>query len=128
MLELPKRSADDITVICSSCYKLNSLQLKKLLENYVPSPDEPTISPDFIERVVGIAQNTADEMARNEGQEIRLMEDPELHLPFLMPDDGYSCEFIKGLLQDIVDYVEPLSKAGELSNHEECLLLVISAN
>jgi afadin len=53
LLELPKRSADDITVICSSCYKLNSLQLKRLLENYVPSPDEPSISPDFIERVVG---------------------------------------------------------------------------
>lgn len=112
MLELPKRTADDITVICSSCFKLNSLQLRRLLENYIPAPDEPSISQEFIERVVGIAQNTADENMRYEGQEVRLLEDAELHLPFLLPEDGYSCEFIKGIPKEMMEYVEPLASLG----------------
>lgn len=124
LLELPKRTADDITVISSSCFKLNSLQLRRLLENYIPAPDEPSIPQEFIERVVGIAQNTADENMRYEGQEVRLLEDTELHLPFLLPEDGYSCEFIKGIPKEMMEYVEPLASLGEFS-YQDLYILVI---
>ena len=34
LLDAPKASADDIADISSSCFKLNSLQLRALLNNY----------------------------------------------------------------------------------------------
>lgn len=83
---------------------------------------------EFIDGVVGIAQNTADETARDEDQEIHLLEDPELRLPFLMPDDGYSCEFIKGILEDMVEYIKPLAALGEFSDLNECFNEEISLN
>ena len=71
LLEAPKGSPDDILSISSTCFKLNSLQLRALLENYIPSADEARISPELIQRVVSVAQNTADELTRSDGRDVR---------------------------------------------------------
>ena len=40
MLQAPKNSHSDLNNISSVCYKLNSMQLRMLLGNYRPAPDE----------------------------------------------------------------------------------------
>ncbi|XP_015773177.1 PREDICTED: afadin-like [Acropora digitifera] len=40
LLQAPKNSHSDLNNISSVCYKLNSMQLRMLLENYRPAPDE----------------------------------------------------------------------------------------
>lgn len=71
LLEAPKGSPDDILSISSTCFKLNSLQLRALLQNYIPSAGEPHIQPELINRVVSVAQNTADELTRSDGLDVR---------------------------------------------------------
>ena len=39
-----------------------------------------------------VAENTVDELTRAEGREVRLEEDFVLQLPFLLPEDNYSCD------------------------------------
>jgi afadin len=114
LLRASKASINDITDISSSCYKLNSIQLRALLNNYIPDVSELPISSELIERAVAVAQNTADALARKEGAsgQITLMEDSRLQLPFLLPEDGYSCDFIKGLNNDVLVFVQRLEHAG----------------
>lgn len=113
LLEAPKSSADDIASISSACFKLNSLQLRALLENYVPGMGEPHIPQELIESVVGVAESTADELTRSDGRQIRLEEEPDLQLPFLLPEDGYSCDIIRGVPSGLADFLDPLCKTGE---------------
>lgn len=70
LLQAPKATADDITNISSTCFKLNSLQLRALLTQYIPDAGEPPVSPGFVERVVVIAENMADELTRTDGREV----------------------------------------------------------
>jgi len=112
LLESQKSTADAVADLSSSCFKLNSLQLRALLQNYQPARDELPISPELIERAVVVAQNTADANARREGSEVKLLEDLELQLPFLLPEDGYSCDFVTGCNAELVAFLEPLRHAG----------------
>lgn len=112
LLQAPKSSADDITNISSTCFKLNSMQLRALLTRYIPEPNEPGVSSAFVERVVSIAENMADELTRTDGREVRLEEDNDLHLPFLLPEDGYSCDTIRGIPNGLPEFVGQLEAAG----------------
>lgn len=113
LLESPKNSEEDITNISSSCFKLNSLQLRALLENYIPMHGEPHVPPALIGRLIRIAQDTADEMIRSDGRDVRLDEEPDLQLPFLLPEDGYSCDIVKGVPNGLAEFLAPLSQTGE---------------
>ena len=112
LLQLPKH---DSTAISSHCYKLNSLQLRQLLELYQPERDEPAISRELIEKAVSVAESTADEIARSEGQNVILEEELELHLPFLLPDDGYSSEKARGVPPGLKEFLDPLITPGKIS-------------
>lgn len=113
MLQASKSSVDDVTNISSTCFKLNSLQLRSLLTHYIPEPNEPSVPAAFVERVVSIAENMADELTRTDGREVRLEEDGDLHLPFLLPEDGYSCETIRGIPNGLSEFVRPLENGGK---------------
>ena len=89
LLQMPKQ---DSANIASNCFKLNSLQIRQLLDFYQPERDEPPVSLDLIEKAVSIAERTADQSARIDGDEVNLEEEPELQLPFLLPDDSYFVE------------------------------------
>ena len=69
---------------------------------------------DLIDSVVAIAENTADELIRNQGQEVILEEDPQLQLPFLLPEDRYSCEVIRGVPPGLKEFLNPLAGIGQL--------------
>ncbi|XP_058023821.1 afadin isoform X19 [Ahaetulla prasina] len=108
LLTMDKYSPEDIPNINSTCFKLNSLQLHALLQNYHCAPDEPFIPPELIENVVAVAENTADELARSDGREVQLEEDPDLQLPFLLPEDGYSCDVVRNIPNGLQEFLDPL--------------------
>ncbi|XP_078011163.1 afadin isoform X18 [Phascolarctos cinereus] len=112
LLTMDKYSPEDIPNINSTCFKLNSLQLQALLQNYHCAPDEPFIPSDLIENVVAVAENTADELARSDGREVQLEEDPDLQLPFLLPEDGYSCDVVRNVPNGLQEFLDPLCQRG----------------
>ncbi|XP_047737139.1 afadin [Hyalella azteca] len=112
LLTAPKSSPEDITSISSSCFKLNSLQLRALLDKYEPEPGEPPVPLGLKESVVAVAESTADGLAREDGREVRLEEDYDLQLPFLLPEDGYSCDIVRGVPSGLAEFLGPLQHAG----------------
>ncbi|XP_054830056.1 afadin isoform X11 [Eublepharis macularius] len=112
LLTMDKYSPEDIPNINSTCFKLNSLQLHALLQNYHCAPDEPFIPTELIENVVAVAENTADELARSDGREVQLEEDPDLQLPFLLPEDGYSCDVVRNIPNGLQEFLDPLCQRG----------------
>ena len=107
-----KNTAEDIASVSSICFKLNSLQLKTLLNKYEYAPEEKPISHEMIETIVRVAENTVDEVTNAEGREVRLEEDLVLQLPFLLPEDGYSCEIVRGVPRGLVEFLSPLQQKG----------------
>ncbi|XP_057678192.1 afadin isoform X4 [Corythoichthys intestinalis] len=112
LLTMDKYSMQDVQNIHSTCFKLNSLQLHALMTNYHCAPDEPYVPPELIDHVVAVAENTADELARSDGREVQLEEDPDLQLPFLLPEDGYSCDVVRSLPNGLQDFLDPLLQRG----------------
>ncbi|XP_023377484.1 afadin [Pteropus vampyrus] len=112
LLTMDKYAPDDIPNINSTCFKLNSLQLQALLRSYHCAPDEPFIPADLIENVVAVAENTADELARSDGRDVQLQEDPDLQLPFLLPEDGYSCDVVRNVPSGLQEFLDPLCQRG----------------
>ncbi|XP_029705880.1 afadin [Takifugu rubripes] len=112
LLTMDKYSMQDVQNIHNTCFKLNSLQLHALMTNYHCAPDEPYIPPELIDHVVAVAENTADELARSDGREVQLEEDPDLQLPFLLPEDGYSCDVVRSVPNGLQDFLDPLLQRG----------------
>uniref|UniRef100_A0A7N9AQI0 Afadin, adherens junction formation factor a n=1 Tax=Mastacembelus armatus TaxID=205130 RepID=A0A7N9AQI0_9TELE len=112
LLTMDKYSMQDMQNIHSTCFKLNSLQLHALMTHYHCAPDEPYIPPELIDHVVAVAENTADELARSDGREVQLEEDPDLQLPFLLPEDGYSCDVVRSIPNGLQDFLDPLLQRG----------------
>ncbi|XP_026197063.1 afadin isoform X4 [Anabas testudineus] len=112
LLTMDKYSMQDVQNIHNTCFKLNSLQLHALMTNYHCAPEEPPVPPELIDHVVAVAENTADELARSDGREVQLEEDPDLQLPFLLPEDGYSCDVVRSLPNGLQDFLEPLLQRG----------------
>lgn len=78
---------------------------------------------DLIENVVAVAENTADELARSDGREVQLEEDPDLQLPFLLPEDGYSCDVVRNIPNGLQEFLDPLCQRGKLVSMPESELL-----
>jgi len=112
LLQARKGSAEDIATLSSTCFKLNSLQLESLLSRYQPADDEAPINKELIDTIVRVAQNTVDELTRGEGRQVRLEEDFVLQLPFLLPEDNYSCDIVRGVPGGLIEFLSPLQKSG----------------
>lgn len=72
------------------------------------------VNPVFASELVILAQSHRDEALQNDGLELNLEEDPNLELPFLIPQLGYSCDTIRGIPPGLQDYFEPMISAGEI--------------
>lgn len=112
LLVIPKENNHDVNEINSSCFKLNSVQLAGLLQNYRTEPGEQPIPHSLISNVVRLAESNADELAREDGRDVVLKEDPDLQLPFLLPEDGYTSDVLKGVPSGLFDFMEPLQAKG----------------
>ncbi|CAB1331291.1 unnamed protein product, partial [Coregonus sp. 'balchen'] len=112
LLTMNKCSIQDSENIQNTCFKLNSLQLRTLMTSYLYDTNEPRIPPGVIDRVVAAAEASADEVLRNEGQDLQLEEGLDLHLPFLLPEEGYSCDTVRGIPQGFREFLEPICRKG----------------
>ncbi|KFB41289.1 AGAP004039-PA-like protein [Anopheles sinensis] len=104
-LQAPKTSVPDVQQLACSCFRLNSLQMAALLS-------QETIPRNLIDTAVRMAESVADELSRADGREIRLEESPELPLALLLPDDGFSCDVVRGIPAGLVDFLNPFQMAG----------------
>ena len=66
----------------------------------------------MIDTIVRVAENTVDEVTNAEGREVRLEEDFVLQLPFLLPEDGYSCDIVRGVPGGLTEFLAPLQRRG----------------
>jgi len=112
LLQARKATAEDIASLSSTCFKLNSLQLECLLSRYTPAENEAPINRELIETIVRVAQNTVDELTRAENRAVRLEEDYVLQLPFLLPEDNYSSDIMRGVPGGLQEFIQPIQAAG----------------
>ncbi|XP_062325008.1 afadin [Osmerus eperlanus] len=112
LLTMNKYSMQDAKEIQKATFKLNSLQLKKLMNSYLYATNEPLIPPGLIDSVVAQAKVSADELLHCEGRDLELEESLDLQLPFLLPDGGYSCETIQGIPHGFREFLEPICRKG----------------
>ncbi|XP_034419429.1 afadin [Cyclopterus lumpus] len=112
LLTMNKYSMEDVKAIQNTSFKLNSLQLQTLLCGYLYAANEPHITPDLIDAVVTAAKASADNLIRSEGRDIQLEESLDLHLPFLLPEGGYSCDTVRGIPPGFREFLEPICRKG----------------
>ncbi|RVE57630.1 hypothetical protein OJAV_G00218110 [Oryzias javanicus] len=112
LLTMNKYSVQDAKVIPGTCFRLNSLQLRRLLTGYLYAADEPRIPPGLIDAVAGAAETSADNLIRSEGRDIQMEESLDLQLPFLLPEEGYSCHAVSGVPQGLADFLESIYQKG----------------
>ena len=112
LLMARKNTAEDIASLSSICFKLNSVQLRTLLHKYEAAPDENPISKEMIDTIVRVAEATVDETTNAEGRAVTLEEDFVLQLPFLLPEDGYSSDIVRGVPGGLTEFLAPLQSEG----------------
>ncbi|XP_025829526.1 afadin isoform X5 [Agrilus planipennis] len=112
LLQAPKSTAEELANLSAACFKLNSLQLRALLTQYKAEPGEQVAPPAMLEQAARAAEGVADELARAEGREVRLHEDPAPPLQLLLPDDGFSCDVVQGVPPGLADFLQPLQVSG----------------
>lgn len=61
LLQLQKKSKQDVDVMVEVCYLLNAPQIKKILSIYAVSDYEDPVSPEVIAQVGSIAGSTLDQ-------------------------------------------------------------------
>ena len=104
LLQSPKQTAEQLIETAQSCFKLNSLQLRALLERYHGDggqQQQQQIPAQLISHIVRVAETTSDELQLADGRQLRLDEDSPLQVPFLLPDDGYSCDVMRVVPQGL---------------------------
>ncbi|CAH1973561.1 unnamed protein product [Acanthoscelides obtectus] len=112
LLQAPKYAPEDLANLSAVCFKLNSMQVGALLMQYKPEPTEKIAAPSMLEQASKAAESVADELARAEGREVALFEEPAPALQLLLPDDGYSCDVVQGVPPGLADFLHPLQAAG----------------
>uniref|UniRef100_S4RUY7 Afadin n=1 Tax=Petromyzon marinus TaxID=7757 RepID=S4RUY7_PETMA len=112
LLTMRKYEVSDVREILVTCYRLNSLQMRALLETYQYAPDEPKIPQEVIEQVVSVTRDTTDAVWLSQQQEVSRLESLELRLPFLVPGDGYACEGLAAIPAGLHQFLQPLLLAG----------------
>ncbi|CAF0787688.1 unnamed protein product [Adineta ricciae] len=113
LLQNNKRDAHDVQqLISNNNFKLNSIQVKQILNNYMSNRNETPISSTFSQALLAAAYKHVDENLRREGVLVQLAEEPELNLPFLLPEDGYTCENLRGIPQQLFEFIEPMSRSS----------------
>ncbi|PIO69235.1 Ras association domain protein [Teladorsagia circumcincta] len=103
---------NDVAALGATCYKLNSLQVRYLLTHFSTQAGEIPCDSDVIARIVGLAERQADHLTLQDGHPITLAESEQLLLPFLLPQDGYTAEQLRGVPDGLVQYLLSLQDKG----------------
>ncbi|XP_059614248.1 afadin isoform X4 [Phlebotomus argentipes] len=104
-LQAPKTTVTEVQQLAHSCFRLNSLQMAALLSQ------EP-IPRSLVDTALRMAESVADELTLSDGREVRLEESTDTQLALLLPEDGFSCDVVRGIPAGLVDFLTPLQNAG----------------
>lgn len=111
----PRISPQDLRDACESCNRLNPVQLRSLLQRYQPDiPMVRAIIENLLYNMAGDYNYMSSDFP---------LEENELNIPFLIPDDGYSSEMIRYIPNGLLDFVSYLSKL-RLRDQELCIFTV----
>uniref|UniRef100_A0A8C4Q001 Uncharacterized protein n=1 Tax=Eptatretus burgeri TaxID=7764 RepID=A0A8C4Q001_EPTBU len=94
LLTMSKAEPQDVQALINTCFRLNSVQLRVLLESYQYAPSEPLIPQVLTEQLVALAEESTDKERKQPPQ---LEESMEFHLPYVLPEDGYTSESLHGV-------------------------------
>ncbi|XP_037027430.1 afadin isoform X3 [Bradysia coprophila] len=100
-----KSNVTEVQNLACRCFRLNSFQMAALLS-------QEKIPKNLVDTAIRMAESVADELARGDGREVTLEESTELPLALLIPEDGFSCDVVRGIPPGLVDFVSPLQAAG----------------
>ncbi|CAD6190866.1 unnamed protein product [Caenorhabditis auriculariae] len=99
---------NDVAALGATCYKLNSMQIRRFLSAFEHEDGEIPVDSDVINRIVRLAEKQADLLTKEDGQKITLEEPDELNLPFLIPQDGYTAELLTDVPEGLTQYLMKL--------------------
>ncbi|VDK42650.1 unnamed protein product [Anisakis simplex] len=111
-LLVTQKTSNQISVLGATCYKLNSVQVRYLLEHIVVDVNEDAISNDLIESLVQLAETQADRIAIEDGIGVNLEENPNLQTPFLLPEDGYCSGVLYSVPPSVTSFIGTLQQKG----------------
>lgn len=117
LLQAAKKLPEDAQSVFSTCSKLNTLQIGTILHYCLLADGETAVDQGFVKQIILLAQSHTDENLQNEGIELKLEEDSNLELPFLIPSGGYSCDSLRGIPHGLQDYLDPMISSGTLFTH-----------
>ncbi|CAF4049855.1 unnamed protein product, partial [Rotaria sp. Silwood2] len=113
LLKSSKNDIHDVQqLLLNKTFKINSIQITQILNNYILNRNEPPISNSFREALLSTAYKYVDENLHREGFMIQLAEEPSLTLPFVFSEDGYTCENLRGIPEKLFEFIEPMSRSG----------------
>ncbi|CAM2699473.1 unnamed protein product [Rotaria socialis] len=111
LLKSPKSNPHDVQELLSNqTFNINSIQITQILNNYILSRNEPSISNSFYQALLSAAYKHVDENLYCAGSPIELAEELDLAVPFFLPEDGYSCENLRGIPEKLFEFIEPMSR------------------
>ncbi|KAH6922155.1 hypothetical protein HPB50_009904 [Hyalomma asiaticum] len=120
LLAAPKAHPQhDLPLLADACFKLNSVQVRHLLERFQPLGPGDQVGPGLIDALVREARKGEDARLAEEGRPLQLAEEPQLALPFLLPEDGYSCETVRGVppglqVRHLLERFQPLGPGDQV--------------
>jgi hypothetical protein len=62
--------------------------------------------------LISIAYEHVDKKLHRDGLVLQLAEGGDLNVSFLLPDDGYTCETLHHIPQELFEFIEPISQLG----------------
>ncbi|CAM4757051.1 unnamed protein product, partial [Rotaria magnacalcarata] len=111
LLKSPKSNPHDVQeLLLNQTFNINSIQITQILNNYILSRNEPPISNSFYQALLSAAYKHVDENLYCAGSPIQLAEELDLAVPFFLPEDGYSCENLRGIPEKLLEFIEPMSR------------------
>jgi hypothetical protein len=65
----------------------------------------------FQSSLLSIAARHVDEHRQRHGLPVELLESTNFRLPLTLPNDGYTCETLQGIPQQLLEFIEPINRS-----------------
>eukprot|EP00080_Pristionchus_pacificus_P015891 PDM75911.1 afd-1 [Pristionchus pacificus] len=108
---------NDMASMGSTTYKLNSLQIRHLLNSFEVCGDEIGVGNDVLHRMIGLAERQADELSAEEGIPLTLLETNRLSgMDMIPPQDGYFTNRSQSNFEPLKILLDELATKGVCCN------------
>jgi hypothetical protein len=67
---------------------------------------------EFLFSLVSVAYEHVDGNLLRQGSTVQLAEEGNLNSPFVLPEDGYTCENLRHIPRELLEFIEPMNRLG----------------